>query len=123
MKFMNIPFKPSNVLIPKNGFEKWSVVACDQYTSDADYWARVEATVGEANSTLRITLPEIYLEDGDVTERINTINQTMNRYIENNVFNEVSDSYIYIERTVSNGKIRKGLIGAFDLEAYDFNKG
>ncbi|MBQ2881547.1 MAG: DUF1015 domain-containing protein [Clostridia bacterium] len=120
---MNIPFKPSNVLIPKNGFEKWSVVACDQYTSDADYWARVEATVGEANSTLRITLPEIYLEDGDVTERINTINQTMNRYIENNVFNEVSDSYIYIERTVSNGKIRKGLIGAFDLEAYDFNKG
>ncbi len=120
---MNIPFKPSNILLPKEFFEKWSVVACDQYTSDSEYWARVEKTVGDANSTLRITLPEIYLEEDGVKERINTINQTMNKYIENDVFNELKDSYIYTERSVSNGKIRKGLIGAFDLEAYDFNKG
>ena len=120
---MKIPFKPSTVLIPKKDFEKWSVVACDQYTSDSDYWARVEKTVGDSNSTLRITLPEIYLEEDNVSDRIDTINQTMKKYIEGNVFNEISDSYIYTERSVSNGKIRKGLIGAFDLEAYNFNKG
>ena len=120
---MNIPFKPSNILIPKEGFEKWSVVACDQYTSDSEYWQRVERTVGDAVSTLRITLPEIYLEEGGVEERINDINKTMNDYIEKDVFNELTDSYIYTERSVSNGKIRKGLIGAFDLNDYDFNKG
>ena len=60
---MNIPFKPCNILLPKEGFEKWSVVACDQYTSDSQYWNRVENTVADAKSTLRITLPEIYLEE------------------------------------------------------------
>ncbi len=120
---MNIPFKPCNILLPKEGFEKWSVVACDQYTSDADYWNRVENTVASANSTLRITLPEIYLEEGDVSERIDKINATMDEYLCGNVFNEIKDSYIYTERSVTNGKIRKGLIGAFDLEAYNFNKG
>ncbi len=120
---MNIPFKPCNILLPKGGFEKWSVVACDQYTSDADYWSRVENTVADAKSTLRITLPEIYLEDGNVSERIDKINETMYDYINGDVFNEIENSYIYTERSVSNGKIRKGLIGAFDLEAYNFNKG
>ena len=120
---MNIPFKPCNILLPKEGFEKWSVVACDQYTSDSQYWNRVENTVADAKSTLRITLPEIYLEEGNVSERIDKINSTMYEYISNDVFNEIGNSYIYVERSVSNGKIRKGLIGAFDLEAYDFNKG
>ncbi len=120
---MNIPFKPCNILLPKEGFEKWSVVACDQYTSDSQYWNRVENTVADAKSTLRITLPEIYLEEGNVSKRIDKINSTMYEYISNDVFNEIGNSYIYVERSVSNGKIRKGLIGAFDLEAYDFNKG
>lgn len=120
---MNIPFKPCNILIPKCGFEKWSVVACDQYTSDSEYWKRVNETVGNENSTLKITLPEIYLEEGNVESRIDAINETMYKYMDNNIFNEISGSYIYTERSVSNGKIRKGLIGAFDLEEYDFNKG
>lgn len=120
---MNIPFKPCNILLPKEGYEKWSVVACDQYTSDSQYWNRVENTVADAKSTLRITLPEIYLEEGNVSKRIDKINSTMYEYISNDVFNEIGNSYIYVERSVSNGKIRKGLIGAFDLEAYDFNKG
>lgn len=120
---MNIPFKSCDILIPKVGFEKWSVVACDQYTSDADYWKRVEALVEDSCSTLRITLPEIYLEEGNVSERIEKINSTMYDYINNEVLSTIEDSYIYTERTITNGKIRKGLIGAFDLEAYDFNKG
>ena len=120
---MNIPFKSCDILLPKENFEKWSVVACDQYTSDADYWKRVEALVSDSCSTLRITLPEIYLEEGDVTERIEKINSTMYDYIKNDVLSEIKDSYIYTERSITNGKIRKGLIGAFDLEAYDFNKG
>lgn len=120
---MNIPFKPCDILIPKKNFEKWSVVACDQYTSDADYWKRVEKTVGDSESTLRITLPEIYLEDSDVSSKIEKVNSIMYEYITSGIFNELKNCYIYTERMVSNGKIRKGLVGAFDLEEYDFNKG
>ena len=59
-----IPFKKANILIPKNvDMEKWSVVACDQYTSEPEYWKKVEENVGDAPSTLRLTLPEIFLEE------------------------------------------------------------
>lgn len=49
---------------------KWSVVACDQYTSEPKYWEEVENIVGDAPSTLKITLPEIYLEKENVSDRI-----------------------------------------------------
>ena len=68
---MNIPFKRGNILLPKNtDMTKWSVVACDQYTSEPEYWNDVEKIVGDAPSTLKLTLPEIYLEDENVSERI-----------------------------------------------------
>ena len=67
-----IPFKRANILLPKKGTDmtKWSVVACDQYTSEPEYWNEVENIVGEAPSTLRLTLPEIFLEEKDVADRI-----------------------------------------------------
>ena len=119
----NIPFHPADILLPKENFEKWSVIACDQFTSDEKYWKEVEKTVGNANSTLKITLPEIYLENGDVSTRTANINLEMNSYISNDVFNEYKDALVYIERTQPDGRIRTGIIGAVDLEHYDYKKG
>ena len=76
MNYMKIPFKSGNILIPKNvDMTKWSVVACDQYTSEPDYWNKVKEIVGDSPSTLNLTLPEIYLEESDVEERIKNINE------------------------------------------------
>lgn len=120
-----IPFKKANILLPKNGIDmtKWSVVACDQYTSEPEYWKEVEGIVGESPSTLRITLPEIYLEDSNVEERINLINSTMKNYLDSDLFDEYKDSMIYLERKQSDGRIREGLIGMVDLEDYSYEKG
>lgn len=121
---MNIPFKRGNILLPKNtDMTKWSVVACDQYTSEPEYWNDVEKIVGDAPSTLKLTLPEIYLEDENVSERIAKINSNMKALLDEDFFNEYKDSMIYLERTQSDGKIREGLIGVVDLEAYSYEKG
>ena len=122
---MEIPFKKCNILLPKKdvNYNLWSVIACDQYTSQKEYWDKVASLVGEKPSTLKITLPEVYLEDDDVEERIKNINQTMNEYVENDIFDTYEDTMIYLERTDSTGKVREGLIGMIDLEAYDYNAG
>ena len=119
-----IPFKKANILIPKNvDMEKWSVVACDQYTSEPEYWKKVEENVGDAPSTLRLTLPEIFLEDSEVSQRIDRINQTMKDYLDRGIFTELEDSLIYLERTQSDGRVREGIIGMVDLEDYSYEVG
>ena len=121
---MKVPFKRGNILIPKNvDMEKWSVVACDQFTSEPEYWKELDSIVGDAPSTLRITLPEIYLEENDVEERIKKINSTMEEYLNKDLFTELTDSMIYLERTQADGKIREGLMGIVDLEDYSYEKG
>ena len=122
---MNIPLKKTNILLPNKNIDltKWTVIACDQYTSDKEYWENVENLVSKEPSTLRLTLPEIYLETEDEENKIKEINKTMNEYLNNNIFNEYKDSIIYVERTLQNNKIRKGLIAAIDLEEYDFKEG
>ena len=122
---MKIPFKSGNILIPKKNIDmyRWSVVACDQYTSEPDYWQEVNNIVGNNPSTLNITLPEIYLEDNDVEERIKRINKNMEDMLNNNIFDEYKDTMFYIERTQNDGKVREGLIGVVDLEAYSYEKG
>ena len=121
---MEIPFKAGNILIPKNvDMHKWSVVACDQYTSEPKYWEEVENIVKDAPSTLRLTLPEIYLNDTNVEDKIRKINETMIDYLNNDMFNEYENSMIYLERTQSDGKVREGLMGIVDLEDYSYEKG
>ena len=121
---MKVPFKAGNILIPKNvDMHKWSVVACDQYTSEPKYWEEVENIVGDAPSTLRITLPEIYLNDANVEERIKKINETMTEYLNEDIFTELDNSMIYLERTQSDGKVREGIMGIVDLEDYSYEKG
>ncbi len=114
-------FYPCDFLLPKSDFEKWAVVACDQYTSEPEYWKEVEKIVEDSPSALNIILPEVYLQK-DNTERIEKINSNMKKYIEQNVFNEVENTFIYVEREVSGGKIRKGIVGLIKLDDYSYEK-
>ncbi|MBQ9985019.1 MAG: DUF1015 domain-containing protein [Oscillospiraceae bacterium] len=118
-------FAPGDILLPKAGTDmtKWSVVACDQYTSEPEYWSAVSELVGGAPSTLHIIFPEIYLEDGDGDARIENINANMKKYIESGLFAASRTKYIYVERTQRNGKIRRGLMGVVDLEEYEYMPG
>lgn len=110
---------PADIWLPKEEYERWAVVACDQYTSEPEYWEEVERYVGEVPSALRITLPEAYLNDQPET-RIKEINATMRRYLEGEVLKELPSSMIYVERAQSNGRVRRGLVGMIDLEKYDY---
>lgn len=118
----NTYFLPANILLPKSNFEKWAVVACDQYTSEPEYWKEVEKTVGNEPSALNLILPEVYLS-ADNSNRIEKINRTMTDYLENGVFREIENTFIYLEREVTGGKIRKGVVGLIDLENYSYEKG
>ena len=121
---MSIPFKKADILLPKDAdMTKWAVVACDQYTSEPKYWEEVENIVGDAPSTLKITLPEIYLEQDNVPERIQRINKEMENLLNSSFFKVLPDSLIYLERTCADGKVRKGIIGKVDLEDYSYEKG
>lgn len=114
-------FNPADILLPKKDFETWAVVACDQYTSEPDYWHDVEAIVGDKPSALHIILPEIYLSD-DNSARIDTVNAKMQAYLDGDVLDTHKNSMIYVERE-SNNTLRRGVIGVIDLEDYDYRKG
>lgn len=117
-------FSPADILLPKNAdFSKWSVVACDQYSSEPQYWEKAAEYVGDAPSALNIIFPEAYLNDGNDDARIAKINRTMDEYLKDGLFREYKDSLIYVERTQPNGKVRHGIVGKLDLEYYDFSKG
>lgn len=117
-------FNKANILLPTGAdMHKWSVVACDQYTSEPEYWKSVENLIGDSPSCYNLVLPEIYLEDDNVESKIKAINQNMIDYLNKGILSEYKNSYIYVERTQRNGKIRKGIIGAVDLEDYDYTKG
>jgi len=123
-KFEKLGFYPAEILLPKEAdMTKWALVACDQFTSQPEYWQAVEETVGEAPSPLRMILPEAKLNSPKVGEYIEAINASMKQYLDGDVFKALSDSLIYIERTQSDGKIRHGLIGIVDLDQYDFTPG
>jgi len=123
-RFRKLGVEIPEILLPNNqvNLEKWAVVACDQYTSQPEYWKKVEEIVGNQPSTLRLIYPEIYLDEPDKDKRIDLINKTMKQYISADVFKIESSGFIYIERTVGQ-KTRKGLILALDLDQYDYNKG
>ena len=124
MKKIDLPFRPANILLPRDcDMTLWSVVACDQYTSQPEYWQRVEERVGKAPSTLRLILPESCLEGPNVETDIMEINNTMTRYLRENQFVEYPHSMIYVERAMTSGRIRRGLVGMVDLEQYDYEPG
>ena len=115
-------FDKTKMLLPKNtDMTKWSVVACDQYTSEPKYWDDVKKTVGNNPSTLNIIFPEIFLNEENSEKRISDINENMKKYLENGILYETEKCLIYVERTLKNEKVRKGIVGAIDLEKYDFS--
>lgn len=106
---------------PQIDLNKWAVVACDQFTSQPEYWAQVEQIAGGSPTTLNLTLPEVFLGKPGEAERIQHIQASMRDYLDQGLL-EPHEGLIYLERTVG-GKTRKGLILALDLEQYDYNKG
>jgi len=115
-------FIPTNILIPEGiSMEAWSVIACDQFSSEHDYWERVSKNVGDKPSTLNMIIPEAYLEEIDEEAEIAKISSTMKDYLQKGIFQELNDSFVYVERTQPDGRIRKGLVGAIKLDDYDFS--
>jgi Protein of unknown function (DUF1015). len=102
---------------------RWAVVACDQYTSQPDYWENVDGLTNGVPSTYHITLPEIYLESKDCEDRIKKINATMEKYVEDKSLVSQGNCFILVKRKTSRGNERTGLILAVDLEKYDYKKG
>ena len=116
-------FQPCNILLPKtDSYEKWSVIACDQFTSEPQYWEQTRSKIGDCKSALDLILPEAYLSK-DNSEKICEIHDSMNRYLSEEFFQVIENSFIYVERTLLNGDIRPGLIGVIDLEEYSYEKG
>ena len=116
-------FYPANIMLPDfNKVEgtKWSVIACDQHTSEPEYWEAAKEISKDSPTTLELILPEVYLSETET--RVPKINATMKDYI-NGVLNEHENAMIYVERVQSDGEIRRGLVGMIDLEHYDYHKG
>lgn len=111
----------TDILLPRaEDMGAWSVIACDQFTSEPEYWAAAEARAAEKPSTLSLMLPEAWLYTARADGADGRIADTMRRYLAEGVFQTVPDSFIYVERTLSDGRIRRGLVAALDLEQYDF---
>ena len=111
------------VYLPKAGtdLKKWAVIACDQFTSEPEYWHEVEKIVGDAPSTLNLTFPEVHLERPGEAGRIQNIQATMRKYMDAGIL-QPHEGFIYVERSVA-GRTRKGILLALDLERYDFTRG
>jgi hypothetical protein len=116
------------LLLPASGIDrkKWAVIACDQFTQDAEYWKAASAIVGDAPSTLHLVFPEIYLEKPGKRERIDRIHRAMRTYLEQGVFAPPAKTFVYVERTTPFGApfdVRRGLVAAIDLERYQWRQG
>ena len=119
----NYIFAPADILLPKNGFEKWSVIACDQFTSRPDYWEDAKNIAANAPSTLNLIFPEVYLGKVDGSEMTAKINAEMENYLKSDIYTEYKNAFIYVERIQSDAKMRAGIVGAVDLDEYDYNLG
>lgn len=117
-------FLPADILLPKvDDLSKWAVIACDQFTSQPEYWDQVRRNAGDAPSALNLILPEAELNGPNEAEQIAAIGRTMERYRAQNLFQRYPSSFVYVERTLENGAVRQGLVGMVDLEAYDYSPG
>lgn len=121
---MNTVFQAADILLPEKtiDMEKWSVIACDQFTSEPEYWEQVKEQVAGEPSTLDMILPEVYLGREDHEKQLEQIENSMNRYLREHIFTKYEDAMVYVERTDSSGNMRAGIVGKIDLEQYDYRK-
>lgn len=124
-KLKKIGIAVPKILLPKNGINmtKWATIACDQFTSDREYWKKVEETVGVDPSTSKITFAEVYLNDDDKGNRIQKINYLMKEYLKDGIVEEKFEGLVLVDRQTKMTPSRKGLVLALDLERYDYHKG
>jgi hypothetical protein len=126
MNFEKIGLQVPVILLPNKDIElhKWSVVACDQYTSQPEYWEQVKNTAAGSPSTLNVIFPEVFLEDDDGEQRISNINKTMRQYLDEGVLTPMKKrGFMLVDRKTSQAPSRKGLVVSIDLEQYDFSSG
>ncbi len=118
---MTKPFTAADILLPAAGTDlsRFAALACDQFTSEPAYWAEAERIAEGVPSTLHLTLPEAYLDAPDVGARMDTIHDTMRRYLDT-VLTRRLHGFVYVERTTDSGT-RQGLVGAVDLDAYSYD--
>jgi hypothetical protein len=118
----NLGIRVPEILLPnaKVDLRAWAVVACDQYTSDRAYWEAVARIVGDRPSTLRLTLPEIYLDQPGLTERVSRIHGAMASYLADGVLESRGECWVFVRRTTEHSGVREGLLMAMDLERYDY---
>jgi hypothetical protein len=121
--YQDIGIQVPQIFLPKTGTDltKWAVIACDQFTSQPEYWKQAAELVGDAPSTLNLVLPEVFLEKPGEAERIQHIQSSMCAYLEEGILLP-HEGLIYVERSVA-GKTRKGIVLCLDLEQYDYTKG
>lgn len=117
--------KAPHILLPKKGTDMsaWAVIACDQFTSQLDYWEDVEKIVGDKVSTLRMMFPEAYLGKVDEAAFIKKTNETIEKYLTQNVLVDQGECFILVDRSTPVVKRRLGLMIAIDLEDYTYEKG
>lgn len=114
-------FRPADILLPRNcDMTLWSTVACDQFSSDRGYWDAVAEKTAGVPSTMHLMLPEAYLQTVDQQAKGAEINRTMETYFNSGVFTTLEQSYVFVERTLPDGIVRRGLVGMLDLEGYDY---
>ena len=126
--YKDIAVAAPKILLPKKGTDlsKWAVIACDQFTSEPKYWEDVENIVGEAPSTLRMFLPEVFLEKEtpeQIDQRLSNITASITKYIDEGILTELDPGFILLDRKTKYNDSRKGLMLALDLEQYDFTPG
>lgn len=121
MNCLHVP----KMLMPREGTDlyKWSVIACDQYTSQPEYWKETEKNVGDAPSTFKLTLPEVYLESGEESGRVESIHATMKQYLTDGTLRELPAGFMLVERSFGKACARTGLVVEIDLETYEYKKG
>lgn len=125
MIFEKIGLMAPRIAVPNENIDltRWAVIACDQYTSQPEYWQETARITRGVPSTLDLIFPEVYLEDDGEEERIAAINSAMDRYFAEGVLKELPAGFMLVDRRTSVVPSRKGLVVALDLEAYDYNKG
>ena len=121
----NLGFAVPDILIPQKGtdLKKWAVIACDQYTSEPEYWENCEKEAGDAPSTLNLVLPEVYLNTAKETEKLESIAKTARKYLDEGILESLGTGFILTDRATELHPSRKGLMTAIDLEGYSFEPG
>ena len=118
----NLGFAVPDILIPQKGtdLKKWAVIACDQYTSEPEYWENCEKEAGDAPSTLNLVLPEVYLNTAKETEKLESIAKTARKYLDEGILESLGTGFILTDRATELHPSRKGLMTAIDLETYEW---